>query len=105
MTDDNEFKRPPRPGEWVRVHPYEQKEIMLLHHEGKEYLVAENMVQHIREKYPDRFHELQPTMAFRTINTNNEHFLWLVPLPIPDDHPAWLAMEQWICLEEELGLR
>ena len=54
MTDDNEFKRPPRPGEWFRVHPYEQKEIMLLHHDGKEYLVAENMVQRIREKYPDQ---------------------------------------------------
>lgn len=102
MTDDNEFKRPPRPGEWVRVHPYEQKEIMLLHHEGKEYLVAENMVQHIREKYPDRFHELQRANSVPDHQHGQRTFSVAGRAePVPDDHPAWLAMEQWICLEEE----
>lgn len=99
--DTNDLKRPPRLGEWFQVHPYEQKEIMILHRDGEEYLVAENVVELIREKHPEKFHELVPTMAFRAINRDNEEFLWLVPLPVPDDHPAWKAMEQWICLVEE----
>ena len=59
-----------------------------------------HIVQLIRDKHPDKFAALKPTMAFRAINTDNQDFLWLVPMPVPDDHPAWQAMEQWICLEE-----
>ena len=43
---------------------------------------------------------MRPTMAFVAVNKDHENFLWLVSLPISDRHPAWQAMEQWICLGE-----
>ena len=96
MTDAVE-RRPPRPSEWFRVHPYSQKEITLLYDDYTEYLVANHVVQRIRDDLPEL--RLQPTMAFVAANENGEPFFWLVPMPVPDDHFAWAAMDQWICLE------
>ena len=100
MTETIE-RRPPPPGEWFRVHPYAQKEVMLLTGDnGTEYVIADNWVKHFRKDFPERSKLMRPTMAFVAVNKNQENFLWLVPLPVSDRHPAWQAMEQWICLGE-----
>ena len=78
------------------MHPYAQKEAMLLTGEGTEYVIADNWVKHFRKDFRERSKLMRPTMAFVAVNKDQENFLWLVSLPISDRHPAWQAMEQWL---------
>jgi hypothetical protein len=93
--------RAPRRGEFFRVDPRPQMrlEVILVRSpEDKElYLVAPNMIQHIQLIAPER---LERCMMFTGVNKDGDSFLWPVTLPVPADHPAYQAMDEWLCLQD-----
>lgn len=62
---------------------------------GELYLIADHMVPNVQRIAPGK---LEHCMMFSVQNKDGELFMWLVPLPVPDDHPAYLAMNDWICI-------
>lgn len=98
MTKENMEVRAPHSGEWIAVdpNPKARLEAMLINDDGHIYMVAENMVEHIAEIAPGR---MTRQMLFIAQNRAGDLFLWPVPMPVADDHPAYRAMETWIRFE------
>jgi hypothetical protein len=90
--------RAPREGEFFRVNPdpANRDEVVLTRdEEGELYLIAPNMVPEIERLAPEK---IERCMMFVAQNKDGETFLWPVTLPVPADHPAYRAMDEWICL-------
>jgi hypothetical protein len=90
--------RAPKSGELVRVNadPEKRTEATLLRDEdGTLYLVAEAVVDDLsRRGIKDE--RLERTMLFLACNGDGVNFLWPVRTPVPEDHPAYLAMKGWM---------
>lgn len=99
MTEQEHIEvRAPRHGEFFRIHPdpeYREEVVLTRDEQGELYLIAANMVPEIERVAPDR---IERCMLFTAVNKDGKTFMWPVSLPVPDDHPAYHAMEDWICL-------
>jgi len=84
--------RSPRSGEWIAVNPSPDArlEAMLIRDNGEVYMVAENMIEQLRDIAPD---QMMPNMLFTAQNRDGEIFLWPVPSPVAADHLAYRAMD------------
>ena len=90
--------RAPREGEFFRVNadPASQEQVVLTRdEEGDLYLVAPALVPDLMQAAPER---LERCVIFMAQNSDGENFLWPVTMPVPADHPAYLAMGEWVCL-------
>jgi len=103
MTDREQIQiecRAPRNGEFFRVNPdpAQRGEHVLTRDpiDGTLYLVAPNMVPEMEKLAPER---LERCIIFIAQNQAGETFLWPVPLPVPIDHPAYQAMDEWIAIQ------
>jgi hypothetical protein len=82
--------RQPLQNECIRVDPdaaYRHPCTMLRDCEGKLWLVSDDV------DLPEG--ELELMMIFLAMNSDQEMFLWPVPLPIDENHPAFAAMHEW----------
>jgi len=99
MTDDLRIEvRSPRNGEYFRVNPdpASRDEVVLTRDEqGNLYVVAPALVPDLMRRAPER---LERCTLFMVQNEAGETFLWPVARPVPETHPALLAMHEWICL-------
>lgn len=90
--------RAPRSGEYFRVNPdpESRSEVDLFRAgDGELYLVVPEVLQKLPTEKRQR---VEHCMIFTAQNDDAEMFLWPVVMPIPDDHPAFVAMHEWICL-------
>lgn len=87
--------RAPRDGEFFRVNPDTKNVVLIRDEKGEQYLIAPNMVPHFERRAPER---LEHCIIFLAQNKDGDLFLWPVAQPVPDDHPAYVAMENWICI-------
>lgn len=89
--------RSPNAGEWIRVDPDPEHrlESVLICDEGETYMVAENMVERMKQIIAPE--KMTRQMLFTAQNRDGETFLWPVPTPVAFDHLAYLAMHQWVC--------
>jgi hypothetical protein len=88
--------RTPRVGEWVRVRPEPdyRKEVVLIRDEGEYCLVVPHMVPKLEKLAPGR---IERSMLFLACNQEGVGFLWPVKLPVPEEHLAYRAMQEWVC--------
>jgi hypothetical protein len=88
--------RSPRAGEWFQVHPdpaYRKEVVLTPDDDGTLYLVADHMVPDLQKLAPER---LRYVLMFTAQNREGETFLWPVTLPVPAEHLAYQAMEEWV---------
>lgn len=99
MAEQRVPLRSPRHGEFFRVHshPAWRSEVILTRDEkGELYFIEEALVPDLMRLAPER---LERCTMFLAQNSDGQTFLWPVTMPVPDDHPAYQAMEEWICLQ------
>lgn len=41
-------------------------------------------------------------MLFLAQNIDTEHFLWPVEMPVPNDHPVFVAMQNWVAYTNDI---
>jgi hypothetical protein len=119
--------RTPCAGEWVQVNPDPayRREVTLVIDKGIYYLIAPEFAQEFQDvqaglaklnpDYLRRFQQhqqqhvgrpvlqlqVQRSMLFLAANRDGEGFLWPVKLPVSEDHLAYRAMREWVCLPSE----
>jgi hypothetical protein len=94
--------RSPHTGEFVRVHPGEDRRrecLFLFDNEGVMHLVAKHMEKAVEEKTHPGF--LLRAVLFHAQNKDGVNFLWPVPVPVPDDCIVFDAMKGWVVLTDE----
>jgi hypothetical protein len=112
VTDINQTEcaavRNPRDGEWIRTNPNPdccQEVVMGRLKDGTERLIAPEFVDRvvpmaIENGYGDC---IRCCMAFSVCgrsdplnSDNDDYFVWLVTLPVPETHLAYRAMTEWV---------
>lgn len=100
--------RVPRPGGPFRVNPDPNYRLQatVTFQDGEFYLFAPAFVEEAKAKVPpEKRHEIKDVILFLAQNDKEELFIWPVEMPVPDNHPAFLAMREWMQLETGYSLQ